>query len=157
MSPFSAIIPSLRQKHFLIANIAFLSILSELLPICLANVTYSAATTQPAYEACNDISLAILILMLISMFVLILKPTKGVKRLPRNPDTVASVLVYLAGQSGVSKREGLLASMKGLENVNTEERNETISGWGRTYSLGLDKSGELKVDEDGQIERLWVE
>src|SRR5271168_2876143 len=96
MSPFSAIIPSLRQKHFLIACIAFLSILSEFLPICLANITFSAATTQPAYETCNDISMVVLILMLISVLVLIFRPRKGVKKLPRNPVTVASVLVYIA-------------------------------------------------------------
>jgi hypothetical protein len=157
MSPFSAILPSLRQKHFLTAHVAFLSILSEFLPICLANITYSAATTQLAYEACNDISLTILILMLISIIVLILRPRKGVKRLPRNPNTVASVLVYIAAHGGLREREGLLDSVKGMERMETDERNDIIASWGRTYSLGLDKRAELRVDEDGRIENLWVD
>ena len=79
------------------------------------------------------------------------------KRLPRNPNTVASVLVYIAAQGGFREREGLLDSVKGMERMGTEERNEVIEGWGRTYALGLDRRGELRVDEDGRIERLWVD
>ena len=155
LSPFSAIVPSLHQKHFLTAHIALLSILSEFLPICLANITYSAATTQPAYEACNDISLTILILMLISILVLIFRPRKGVKRLPRNPNMIASILVYIAAHGGFEEREGLLDSVKGMERMETDERNEVVADWGRTYSLGLDKRNDLRVDEDQRIGRLW--
>jgi hypothetical protein len=101
--------------------------------------------------------MVILMLMLISIIFLFFSPRKGLKRLPRNPNTVASVLVYLAAQGGFSEREGLLDSVKGMEKMETEERNEVIAGWGRTYSLGLDKRDELRVDEDGRIERLWMD
>jgi hypothetical protein len=96
--------PSLRQRHFLTAHIALLSILSEFLPICLANIAFSAATTETAYEICNDISLVILTLLLLSTLVLIFRPRHHVKQLPRSPNTVASMLVYLAAVGGQGRR-----------------------------------------------------
>lgn len=157
-SPFSALPSLLRYQHFLLASVAILSILSEFLPICLANITFSAATTESAYEICNDISLIILILMLLCILALIFYPKQGVKSLPRNPNTIASVLVYLAAAGGKGReREGLLGSVKGMERMVTVERNEAVSGWGRSYALGEDKKGGLRVDEVERIERLWMD
>ena len=95
--------------------------------------------------------------MLLSTLVLIFRPRHHVKQLPRSPNTVASMLVYLAAVGGQGKeREGLLDSVKGMERMGTEERNEVVQSWGRSYSLGLDRGGSLRVDEVERIERLWV-
>lgn len=54
------------------------------------------------------------------------------KRLPRNPNAVASILVYLAAQGGFKEREGLLDSVKLTQKMEMEKRNDIIAGWDRT-------------------------
>jgi hypothetical protein len=44
-----------------------------------------------------------------------------------------------------------------MERIGTEERNEVVQSWGRSYSLGLERGGSLRVDEVERIERLWVD
>jgi Protein of unknown function (DUF3433) len=83
-SPFSALFPALRRRHFLIALISLVAILSEILPIALANTPFSAATTKEAYETCTFLAMAILILMLLSVVILIFRPSRGLYDLRGN-------------------------------------------------------------------------
>jgi hypothetical protein len=68
--------------------------------------------------------------MLVTIHVLVLRPKKGFKRLPRSPDTVASALLYSASQGGLMERERLLDRVKDIKGIDTEQQKETISWLG---------------------------
>ncbi|KAF7904360.1 hypothetical protein EAF00_001694 [Botryotinia globosa] len=65
MSPYSALIPSIGRKHYLVSWISFCSILSEFLPITLANIPFSSTETRLVLLTCFYLAMAILSLMII--------------------------------------------------------------------------------------------
>lgn len=154
-SPTTAILPSLKRKHFIVAWVAFLSFLSEFLPIFLANIPYSPAMTKDAYTYCHFLSMAILILMTLALLVLLFKKPGGVGSLPRRPGKggLVSTALYLAAPSEAdstfsnvfgreSERErGLLDCVVGLSTVRGRERDDAIVGVGSLYSLGVVDGG----------------
>lgn len=154
MSPLSAILPSLRRRHFLVTLICFISVLSEFLPITLANIAYTPAMTKRAYEICNAMSMGILGLMLLSILVLIFRPRRHVRLLPRAPTTVASLGVYVASVGDIGERT-FLDGMVGLAEATRRERDGVVKGWGPLYSLGLVDGNELRIDDDRRVRRLW--
>lgn len=80
------------------------------------------------------------------MCVIIFSRTGTVRNLPRKPDNLASVAVYLAG-----KKDGnMMRSFAGLSIVGTEERDNIIEDIGASYSLGFvdETMEELRIDED---------
>lgn len=155
MDPFSALLPSLRRGHFLVALICFVTILSEFLPIALANIGFSPAMTKTAYTVCNYLSMAILIIMLGSILTLIFRPRNHIKELPRSPTTLASILLYITS-TGYMDGPGLLDNFEGMSLLSTGERNSYIEGLGNYYSMGLVVGDDLRIDEDTRIRRLWA-
>jgi hypothetical protein len=156
MDPFSALFPSFRRGHFLIVLVCFVTILSEFLPITLANISFSPAVTKEAYTGCTYAAMAILTIMLGSILTLIFRPRHHVKPLPRSPTTLASVLLYITSTGDVDGPE-LLDFFEGLSWLNTKERNAYIEGLGNLYSMGIVAGNELRIDEDTRIRRLWAE
>ncbi|KAK0103384.1 hypothetical protein ONS95_005410 [Cadophora gregata] len=158
-SPFAAIIPSLRRGHFFVALICFVSVLSEFLPICLANISFSPAITKKTYEVCNFISMGVLILMVGCILFLIGRPMRG-RPLPRSPATVASVGVYLAGKESEWVGDGHGGLMDGLEGASLMkrwERDEFIREKGVLYAMGVVHGDGLRIDDDRRIQRLWAD
>jgi fluoride exporter len=154
MSSFSAIIPSIRRRHFLVANICFISVLSEFLPIVLANIAFSPAMTEEAYFVCTYLAMSILGLMLISITILIFRPRHHLRPLPRKPTTLASVLLYITNL-GDSKEQSMLDSMQGLSALDGKERDACITKIGCRYTMGLVASNDLRIEEDRKVQRLW--
>ncbi|KAF8855234.1 hypothetical protein BDZ45DRAFT_746746 [Acephala macrosclerotiorum] len=153
-SPISAIIPSIRNGHYLTAIISFIAILTEFLPLFLANIPFSFGATKLAYTVCNYFSMAILILMTLSLLALIFKKLDRVGSLPRKPDTLASVGVYLASTGD----GGMVDNFQGLSLVGRQERDEAVRDLGCVYSLGFveeDGREEVRIEDDARVRRLW--
>jgi hypothetical protein len=155
MSPISAILPSLRRAHFLVALICFVSVLAEFLPITLANIAFSAAMTKNAYEICNFMSMGILGLMLVSIVILICRPRRHIRPLPRPPTTVASIGLYVA--SAGSYERSFLDGLGEMAVMGRRERDDMIKGMGSLYALGIVDGNELRIDDDRRVRRLWAD
>lgn len=156
MSPITAVLPSLARGQYLVSLISFTAILTEFLPIALANVAFSPAMTRTAYDVCTFVSISILFIMLCSLALLICRPRKHVKPLPRKPNTLASVLLYVTKGEGDGE-EGMLDQFEGLSVLKTRERNEVIKEWRGLYTLGVVGGNEVRVDDDRRIRRLWAD
>src|ERR1700760_4711441 len=94
--------------------------------------------TKEANTTCTFLSIAILFLMLISLLLLLFQPRYSTRPLPRKPDTLASILVYLASKEDYgAKGRSMIDSMAGLSVLSTRERDETVMGMERLYKMGL--------------------
>jgi hypothetical protein len=96
--------------------------------------------------------MAILILMTVTTAVLIFRRSSGIGRLPRTPDTLASIAIYLAGEGDGS----MLDSFAGLSVLGKEERDATIRKTGARYSIGFvdDARVELRIEDSLRVRRI---
>jgi hypothetical protein len=157
MSPFSAILPSLRRRHFHVSLICFASVLAQFLPICFGNIPYTPSTSQRAYEICSKIAMAILLFMMACIAVSILRPRKRVKHMFRKTDTIASLCCYVASTpSGNGNAMGMLDKMRGLSKMGTSERNKFVMKSKGLYAMGIVEGGELRIDCDERVTKLWL-
>ncbi|KAF7874897.1 hypothetical protein EAF04_002071 [Stromatinia cepivora] len=154
MSPYTALIPSLRRKHYLVSWISFCSILSEFLPITLANIPYSNTETRLVLLTCFYLAMGILSLMIIGVVILLFRPRHYVKSLPRKPCTIAARLEYLA-PAGEVDDSNLLRSVDGLALLEREDRDARVIARGKLYSMGIGEDGKLRIDEDERIVGKW--
>jgi hypothetical protein len=94
--------------------------------------------------------------MVLVLLWLIFRPRKLLRCLPRSPNTLAAVLIYLASREDKDEREteSMLGSMRGLSVVNTDERDEFLKRKGCLYGLGLVAGDGLRIDDDRRVERL---
>ncbi|TGO39607.1 hypothetical protein BHYA_0051g00480 [Botrytis hyacinthi] len=150
MSPYSALIPSIGRKHYLVSWISFCSILSEFLPITLGNIPFSNTETRLVLLTCFYLAMAILSLMIIGVILLLLGSLHGVKSLPKKPCTIAARLEYL-DPTGEVDDSNLLRSLNGLASLEREERDARIISRGKLYSMGIGEDGKLRIDEDERI------
>ncbi|KAF7957735.1 hypothetical protein EAE96_003305 [Botrytis aclada] len=84
MSPYSALIPSIGRKNYLVSWISFCSILSEFLPITLATIPYSKTQMRLVLLTCFYLAMTILSLMIIGVVLLLFRSHHGVKKLPKS-------------------------------------------------------------------------
>jgi hypothetical protein len=98
----------------------------------------------------------ILLFMMACIVVLILRPRRRVRPLPRRSDTLASICCYVAaGESVEGSAIGMLDQLSGLSKKGTTERNNVVIERGGLYAMGIIKGDGLRVDCDGRITRLW--
>jgi len=100
--------------------------------------------------------MSILSVMLVSILILLFRPRNHIRPLPRQPVTLASILVYLASERD-SEGTALLDGFEGLSMLSTKERNECVVGWGGTYGMGIVEGNDLRIDNDRRIRRLWAD
>jgi hypothetical protein len=156
MSPFSAIIPSLRRRHFLVSLVCLASVLAEFLPIFLGNIPYSPSLTWHAYITCSSLAILILLFMMACVAVLILRPRRSVRPLPRRTDTLASICCYVAaGDNSEGSAMCMLDKLSGLSKMRTIERDAVVSEKGGLYTMGIVKGDGLRIDCDERITSLW--
>lgn len=88
---------------------------------------------------------------------LIFQPKRSLRHLPRTPNTLAGVLIYLASRETKDEEEAesMLGSMRGLSVVSTDERDEFLKSKGCLYGLGLIKDDGLRIDDERRVNRLW--
>jgi hypothetical protein len=97
-----------------------------------------------------------LLFMMACVAVLILRPRRSVRPLPRRTDTLASICCYVAAdESGEGGAMGILDKLSGLSKMGTRERDNIVVETGGEYTMGIVKGGELRIDFDERITRLW--
>ncbi|KAM3069557.1 hypothetical protein ACMFMF_008774 [Clarireedia jacksonii] len=165
MSPYTALLPSLHRKNYLVALISSCSILSEFLPITLANIPYSSTEMHVAWYVCMYMAMGILSLMIFGTGVLIfLRPGRrsggegfGInEEIWVKPCTIERKLRLIApGGEADCKREGFLRRMQGLAGLGREERDARVVAGGGRYGLGWGGDELVRVDEDERIVERW--
>lgn len=152
VSPYSAVLPALYRQRFLVALFSFLAILCDFLPMLLANIPSSMAVTKMSQNTCHWITTVILTLMIICVLILLFRKHTALKCLPRKPETVASVLRYIA-DSDQENEMSLLGRFRGLALKKGTERDEEIRKVKGRYTLGRLENGRLCIDERAFIKR----
>lgn len=88
----------------MLAVVATLAVLAEVLVIALAGVPFTAGELYHYALACSYISIAILGMMVIAVAFLVIWRLR-LPYLPRNPDTIAAVISYVVGSRLVSENQ----------------------------------------------------
>lgn len=126
-NPFAGLAASLAHRHAFPAFVSFLAILCEPLTIALTNIPFQAGTTFEAYNVCTYISVGILSLMVIGITWSFWRgPVTG---LPREPDTIASVMLYLCASR-------MRENFEGMATLSGKERDDRVKKWRKNYRFG---------------------
>jgi len=99
-TPYTALRKGVVLRNYLVTTVAMLTVLSDVLLIAISGVPFSSGQIKPSLQASTFVSLAILGLMAITSIAVITHnrtSAGGTRRLPRNPDTLIGVWLYLAG------------------------------------------------------------
>ena len=126
-NPFSGFIYSLHKRHFFNAYVSFVAILCLPLIVALASIPFKAGLTFVAYRTSTYITICVLSLMLIGIVWLLCRGKTP--DMVRRPDTIASVLLFICGSS-------MREDFKGMSLMRRAERDETVTGWEKTYAMG---------------------
>ena len=129
-SPYVGLILYLNRKQHLLALLSFTTILSDFLPIFLANVPFSNAITYTTYEVCTWLSVAVLGFMLAVLGVLagaiLLRPSRGTGQFLAGVEvrTLGGVL-HLAGRS--SEFQEQLRELSGAGHMSVSKRTAVLN------------------------------
>lgn len=97
-TPFTAFSKGIVLRNYLIAATALSAVLSEVLVVAVSGVPFTAGQIKPSLQASSFTSLGILFIMAVNtVAIMIHKRTSagGTRRLPRQPDTLINVWLYL--------------------------------------------------------------
>ncbi|KAM7193860.1 Zonadhesin [Rhypophila sp. PSN 637] len=137
-NPFSGLYSALKQRHPFLFATSLAAILSELLPVFLANVFFSLSQTSRTATACASIASIILglsILVLVSSFFVKWPP------MPVDPRSIAGMMYYvslshmLAGQQ--DGHDARRSDFEGMSELNGHEREKRVREKGRRYFYGV--------------------
>ncbi|KAI9851745.1 MAG: hypothetical protein M1824_002493, partial [Vezdaea acicularis] len=141
LTPSTTFPQALRRKSFFVAYIASIAFLSEALIFVLGGIPYSSGQLFKGFLISAYISMAILSLMLISLVILYLRPSGPL--VPRTPNTLASVMLYLCGSR-------LCEDYADLSTVKERVRDRLVLDMGRRYGFreqeGVDGKVRWNVD-----------
>ena len=130
LHPIQGVVSSVSSGHYLLALIAVVALLSEVLCVTLSAIPFNPATLYSAFNASTWISVASLSIML-GALVFIFFYQEPV--MPIKPDTVAGNLVYVC--------DGTLPEvLKGLSGQTTTQREQSIQNLGLRYSMGYSQT-----------------
>ncbi|CAI4212909.1 unnamed protein product [Parascedosporium putredinis] len=138
--PVLSILPLLRMGYFLPAAVAFTALLSEFLVICLAGLPYRPGQLRAEYLVCGSIATVMLFIMLV-MIVFLHRWRRTLPHIPRQPNSVAAVMTYVA-ETNMSRE------LMSLNERKRRERERAVEGLGRKYGYGI------RSEEDGR--KRWV-
>ncbi|KAM7194051.1 hypothetical protein V8F20_008147 [Naviculisporaceae sp. PSN 640] len=128
-NPFSGLYSSIKQRHLFLFATSFAAILSELLPVFLANVFFSLSQTNKTATACASISSIILglsILVLVYSFFVKWPP------MPVDPRSIAGVMYYISLSHMLDSGD-----FAGVSEMDGKERERWIEEKGRRYFYGV--------------------
>jgi hypothetical protein len=104
-TPYTTVMIALLRGDLFVSWIALITILSDILVIAVAGVPFSPAQVHEAGLASFYISFGILGLMIPSLVAVAIRRRSN-PRIPRDPDTLAHVWMYLCASNIVSHSEG---------------------------------------------------
>ncbi|KAK4193252.1 hypothetical protein QBC35DRAFT_100332 [Podospora australis] len=140
-NPFSGIYSAIKHKHIFLLCVSVAAILSEFLPVLLANVPFSLHQTSIAATACAVLSLlflAVMLSVLIGSFFVRWPP------MPVDPRCIAGVLYYVS-------QSHMLDDLEGVSRLEGKAKAQRVMEAGRRYYYGLLATGtwrRLGVDCD---------
>ncbi|KAK5083577.1 hypothetical protein LTR05_006080 [Lithohypha guttulata] len=106
-TPFTAFHKGLVLRNYLIAAVAMSAVLSEVLLVAVSGVPFNTGQIKPSLQASTFVSLGILLIMALTTIAVMLHhrtSAGGTRRLPRSPNTLAGVWIYLCG-SGLAQHD----------------------------------------------------
>jgi hypothetical protein len=123
---FSGLWSAMRRRDWLLAVVAFTSILSEFLPIVLAEIPFRVAQTWTTHLVCTWSSVAILCIMAI-----VIIWTFFVKwpHMPIDPSTIAGSIYYVCDSK-------MRSYFEGLSILDKRERDRRVMELGLEYRFG---------------------
>lgn len=141
-NPFSGIWSALKHGQPFPAVVAFMTILSEFMPILLANIPYTLTQTEITHDICLRMSVVILGLMVLtlggSFFI-------RYPHMPVDPRSIAGAMYYVS-------ESGMLNQFSGMASLSNEERKKRVQELGGRYWYGdiLTRAGATRpaVDRD---------
>ncbi|KAK4132806.1 hypothetical protein BT67DRAFT_360082, partial [Trichocladium antarcticum] len=119
------------HRHPFPACVALAAVLSEFLPVLLANIPFHPAQTAAAATACAALAGLFLVLMLAVLAYSLLRVRYP--PMPADPRCVAGVLFYVSQSRMVVE----LDDFAGVSRLGGEERTARIAGRGRRYFYGF--------------------
>lgn len=128
-NPFSGLYSSIKQRHPFLFATSLAAILSELLPVFLANVFFSLSQTNKTATACASISSIILglsIVVLVSSFFVKWPP------MPVDPRSIAGMMYYVSLSHMLDSGD-----FEGVSGMDGKERERRIEEKGRRYFYGV--------------------
>jgi hypothetical protein len=144
LNPFYGAFASLTQRNLLLLTVAVTTILSEFLPILLANIPFSLTQTKMTHVVCARAAIAILGFMII-----VLGATMFVKwpHMAVDPRTVAGAVYYVADSAMLADFEG-----RGISVLDKRERDERVKELGQRYFYGDVRgvSGQHRIAVDAE-------
>lgn len=136
----SGLFASVRHRRAFLVLTSFMALLSEFLPLLLANVPFNLTQTYQTHLICARATLATLGLMagtlVASLFV----------RWPEmviDPRTVAGAVYYVSGSGFLMER------MEGVARMSGRERESRVKEMGGRYFFGSVGRGRVGVEADG--------
>ncbi|KAK0629706.1 hypothetical protein B0T17DRAFT_575352 [Bombardia bombarda] len=141
---FTGIWSALKQRHMRLAIVAFMAILSEVLPVLLINVPFNLTQTWMTQNVCSWMAFAIIstmwLIVVCSFFL----------RLPHMPvdpsSTIAEAMFYVCESRMVERFEGLSV-------LGQKERDQIIDEMGLRFEFGdiVGVSGRTRVGVDAVV------
>ncbi|RAR00297.1 het-s domain protein [Stemphylium lycopersici] len=132
--PFSSLVRSIRSCNIPIASVALPAILSEFLPLLLANVPFDRTTTGDAHKVSSWLAVAVMTPMIITALALLVFLVKkrprhrvNVELLRKAPLAATLLLLH--------RSEELLRLAAEVENCGSGERDEEIRARGLRYGI----------------------
>lgn len=123
---FSGLWSAIRRRHSFLAVVALTAMISEFLPILLAQIPFRVTQTHLVHVITTWTAvgvLSVMVLVLLSSF-LVCWP-----HMPLDPSTIAGAMYYVADSR-------MLDYFQGLSVVGRKERDQRIATLGRRYRFG---------------------
>jgi len=132
----------IKENNFFLLCVAFMALLSEFLPLLLANIPYNLTQTERTHEVCARITLVIIGLMILTLLgsLFIKWP-----HMPVDPRSVAGAMYYISE----SKMRGDFEGVSRLEGKERDNRVKTMNG--RYYYGEVNGRGRVGVDVEGVV------
>ncbi|SPO04820.1 uncharacterized protein DNG_07505 [Cephalotrichum gorgonifer] len=134
------IFASLKDRRGFLVLVSLMSLLSEFLPLLLANVPFNLTQTYDTHLVCARLSLAILGLMILTLVGSLFVRWPD---MPIDPRTVEGAMYYVSGSRVLRGR------VEGVARMGAAEREKRVMEAGGRYFYGdVDGGGRLGVEAD---------
>lgn len=136
----SCLVTAVRHHRAFLVLTSVMALLSEFLPLLLANVPFNLTQTYKTHLICARASLAIVALMIATLVgsLFVRWPSMEV-----DPRTVAGAVYYVSGS------RVLMGRMEGVSRMDRKEREIWIKERGGRYFFGDVRGGRVGVEVDG--------
>jgi len=155
-NPFAAAYNGLLLRNYIVTAVAVSAILGDILLIAVSGVPFTAGQILPSLQASSFTSLAILGIMAMTSAAVILHhrtSAGGTRRLPRSPDTLVAVWLYLCGselaqhdRQDYDEQWGMPLDEAGLKAKYTGHH------YAFAFAKGVDSVSRWTVDESTELQ-----